>query len=217
MPQNLWVLSVCALCLVRILGELKWQNIGVTIVGVFGGTFDPPHNGHIEVARAVLASGAVDNIIVPVAADPWQKTGLGEITSFDIRFEMAVAAFDGIEGVVVSDIEQSLDGPSYTVDLLDALAGSGDVHKPIIGADAASTLATWHRVDDLIAGWEFIVINRPGHQITVPAELKYESIEMEPVDISSTDIRIAVANHQPIKERVSSAIDGLIQTHELYT
>ena len=94
----------------------------MTITGVFGGTFDPPHNGHLAVAKAVLARSPVDNLVVPVAADPWQKTGLGEITPFRVRYEMTVAAFESVGGVVVSDIEQNLEGPSYTYDLLNALA-----------------------------------------------------------------------------------------------
>ncbi len=206
--QNGWVLDLrCP----------RWHADEVTRIGVFGGTFDPPHNGHIAVVEAVLKSKAVDNIVVPVAAEPWQKTGLGAITPFDIRFEMTVAAFEGMKNVVVSDLERALAGPSYTIDLLNSLASDEVVLKPIIGADAASALATWHRVDDLVAGWEFIVINRPGHQITVPTDLMYQSVEMEPVDISSTDIRIAVVNGKQIDDAVSPAVDSLIQSHSLYT
>ena len=189
----------------------------MTITGVFGGTFDPPHNGHVAVVEAVLAAGVVDRVVVPVAADPWQKTGLGEITPFSIRYEMTVAAFESVDRVTVSNIEQSLEGPSYTYDLLNALAADDIEHKPIIGADAASALATWHRMEDLAQGWEFIVINRPGHQITLPEQVKFQSIVMEPVDISSTDIRLATADGQQVSDRVSPAVESLIVKHGLYT
>ncbi len=168
-------------------------------------------------AKAVLARSPVDNLVVPVAADPWQKTGLGEITPFRVRYEMTVAAFESVGGVVVSDIEQNLEGPSYTYDLLNALAADDIEYKPIIGADAASALATWYRTEDLAKGWEFIVINRPSHKIMMPAQVRFQSVEMEPVDISSTDIRLAVRAGEEISDRVSPAVESLIIKHRLYT
>jgi len=185
--------------------------------GVFGGTFDPPHNGHLAVVKAVLGSDAVDDVLIPVAADPWQKTSLGLITPFSVRYEMTVAAFAGMDNVTVSDVELELQGRSYTIDLLQRVSQPEIIHKPIIGADAASALATWNRIDKLAQGWEFVVINRPGHEITVPDYVRYESIEMEPIDISSTDIRIAVSERRDIDSLVSDSVSGLISAHNLYT
>ena len=107
---------------------------------IFGGSFNPPHLGHTDIARAVMASGLVDRVfVVPCVQHAFNK----ELAPFDHRLEMCFKAFDGLEGVTVSDVEQDLSG--YAFDTLKALATAydEDTWRWVIGADNLSQLHKW--------------------------------------------------------------------------
>src|SRR5437868_10273495 len=117
-------------------------------LGVFGGTFDPVHNGHLAAAVNARRALALDRVLVVPAREPWQKHGR-ELAPADARLAMLEAAMAGIDGVEVSRLELDRPGPTYTADTLEEL----HAHQPaddlflIVGADAASDLATWDRPD----------------------------------------------------------------------
>jgi nicotinate-nucleotide adenylyltransferase len=188
-----------------------------TRVGVLGGTFDPFHNGHLEVAGAVRDSGLVDVVIVVPANDPWQKTC---VATADQRLEMVRLGISGHRGIEVSDVDIRRGGPTYTVDTLADISSThvGDDVTFIVGTDAAAGLPTWHRAEELRMSRSFIVVTRPG---TRPPQLDVEAydlnlLEIRPVDVSSSAIRERVSKGLALTNLVPSAVAEYITDKGLY-
>ncbi len=156
-------------------------------LGLFGGTFDPPHLGHVAALRAASASGRFDRIVVTVAGQPYRK-GL-DVLSAEVRLARAHAAFDDIALVEVSDMEIRRHGPSYTVDTVRELLVNSDAVDLIVGADLASQLNEWHEANELRQLVDVGVVPRPGSSSQPPAGWRHYEIDMQPVDLSSTFIR----------------------------
>ncbi len=158
-------------------------------IGLFGGTFDPPHLGHVAALRAAAATGRFDRIEVTVAGDPYRKTAQRDVRPAPERLALAQAAFGEIPLVEVSDRELRRAGPSYTIDtvrelLLDAL--SVDV---LIGADVAEEIEQWHEARALADLVKVGIFPRPGSPIAFPPHFLCYEITMPPVDLSSTEVR----------------------------
>jgi nicotinate-nucleotide adenylyltransferase len=138
-------------------------------VGLFGGTFDPPHIGHLELARFVRSRVALDQIVlVPAPAPPHKQ---GTIATYLDRLEMTRRLVDGVEGLAVSDVEAQLPAPHYTVQTLrhlrkTTLAGFR-IHL-IIGADSLDELHQWHSYKDLFDLAHLVAVSRPGYQLSSP-------------------------------------------------
>jgi nicotinate-nucleotide adenylyltransferase len=131
---------------------------------VFGGTFDPPHVGHLVAAVNVRHALGLDRVLLVVANVPWQKVGEREITPAEDRLAMVQAAAQGVAGIEASRIEVDRGGPSYTADTLAALR---EQHADpelflIMGSDVAGGLMTWERVDEVRDGCTVVVVDRPG-------------------------------------------------------
>jgi nicotinate-nucleotide adenylyltransferase len=156
-------------------------------LGLFGGTFDPPHLGHAAVLDAALASGWFDEILVTVARDPWQKAA-SEVTPAAERFLWASLAFGDRDGVTVSDRELRRQGPTYTADTVRALLADADVTL-IVGADTATTLPTWHDASWLASAVDVAIVPRSDHHTPAPAPWVSRLLPMASVDLSSTVIR----------------------------
>lgn len=186
--------------------------------GLFGGTFDPPHAGHVAAIHASLADGELDELIVTIAADPWQRDSPPVAPGW-ARLEMARAAFGAIDRVVVSDVELHRDGPTYTIDTVEALLASspGDHVVVILGADAAASLGSWHRFRDLAALVEIAVLPRPGAQISVPEEFSAHTVAMAPVDLSSTAVRLALLGGEDPHGLVPAGVVRSVLAHRLYS
>jgi nicotinate-nucleotide adenylyltransferase len=188
-----------------------------TRVGVLGGTFDPFHNGHAEIARAVRDAGLVDLIVVVPANDPWQKRC---VATANQRLEMVRLGITGREGIQVSDIDIVRGGSTYTVDTLSDIAvlyPDADVSF-IVGSDAAAGLPTWHRADELRASTAFIVVTRPG---ALQPQLDVEGYDLNllvipPVDVSSSAIRERVSKGLALTGMVPSAVAEYIMAQGLY-
>ena len=188
-----------------------------TRVGVLGGTFDPFHNGHAEIARAVRDAGLVDLIVVVPANDPWQKRCVAMANQ---RLEMVRLGITGREGIQVSDIDIVRGGSTYTVDTLSDIAvlyPDADVSF-IVGSDAAAGLPTWHRADELRASTAFIVVTRPG---ALQPQLDVEGYDLNllvipPVDVSSSAIRERVSKGLALTDMVPSAVAEYIMAQGLY-
>jgi len=192
-------------------------------IAFFGGTFDPPHRGHIAIARAAITRLGLDQVLVaPVATQPL-KGGSGH-SSFEDRLAMVRAAVEGIEGAEASSIELDRGGPSYTVETVEelvrlALASGAPPPDPflIVGADVVDTLPTWHRVEDLARLVTLVVVGRPG--VEAPTELdswRLEVVGGTGVDVSSSEVRSLVADGQPIKGLVPGAVEHCIRRRGLY-
>ena len=158
-------------------------------LGLFGGTFDPPHNGHVAALRAAALTGRFDVIEVTVAGDPYRKSAVSQIHSSDVRLAMAAAAFDRLDLVRISDREIFRPGPSYTIDTVLELLDDADHVDVLIGADLAPQLPSWHRAEELRQLVDIGVIPRPGTPLVAPEGWNCYEIAMAPVDLSSTFLR----------------------------
>jgi len=191
-------------------------------LGVFGGTFDPPHIGHLLAAVSARDFLGLDRILMVPNGDPWQKRDRRRITPAEVRLEMVVAATQGVPGVDVSDLEVRRDGPSYAVDTVAALRSThADLDITLIlGRDAAAGLASWHRHHDLLRSVELGIVERPGCRATpgddVVGSTRVSVVGMPRVDVSSSDIRQRVAQGRPIDVMVPPAVVDLISSHGLY-
>ncbi len=190
-------------------------------LGLLGGTFDPPHVGHLAAARAVR--DAVDGIEISlvVANDPWQKSDARQISNAALRLEMTRALVKDEPNISVDDREIRRGGPTYTVDTLLELHAENSQRELflIVGADTASRIHTWHRSQDLIPLSTLIVVNRPGTSINLAPEMSawnHIIVPMMPVDVSSTAIRSAVANGQSVSSMTTAGVAALIADNGLY-
>ena len=127
---------------------------------MFGGTFDPPHVGHLVTAINVRHALDLDVVLLMVANVPWQKLGTRQITPAADRLAMVVAAVDGVAGLQPGDHEIRAGGPSFTADTLATFAE--DDITLVLGADAALGLPTWERVDEVLGRARIAVMDRPG-------------------------------------------------------
>jgi nicotinate-nucleotide adenylyltransferase len=157
--------------------------------GLFGGTFDPPHFGHVAALRAAAATSRFDRIEVTVAGDPYLKSAAGAIRPAAVRLAMARAAFADLPLVVVSDREIVREGPSFTIDTVRELLEEADEVDLIVGADLAVQLDHWHDASTLRTLVRVGVVPRPGSVTVVPEGWSSYEIPMEPVDLSSSFIR----------------------------
>lgn len=189
-------------------------------VGILGGTFDPPHFGHLAAAQFVRSQLGLDEVILMVANDPWQKSGDRDVTPAAIRLEMTRALVDGIEGISVSDQEIVRGGQTFTMDTLEAMIATDPTVELflIVGQDTAVRIPTWHRPDDLLRLSTLVVVNRasePSPQ-SGPDGARVVHVNMPVVDVSSTIIRRTVARGSSISFGTSDEVARIIAEHHLY-
>ncbi|HEX7095384.1 MAG TPA: nicotinate-nucleotide adenylyltransferase [Acidimicrobiales bacterium] len=187
-------------------------------IGVFGGTFDPPHVGHVVAAVNVRAALALDRVLMVPAGVPWQKAHL-RISPAEDRLAMLSAAVDGVDGLEVTTIELERSGESYTADTLDVLARRhpGAQLYLIVGSDIAPTLDTWRRPEALRELATTVVYERPGSGGgRPPAGWPATVVAVPQLDVSSTEIRARVRDGRPIGGLVVPAVDRHIRSRGLY-
>ncbi len=187
-------------------------------VGVLGGTFDPPHIGHLVMATAVLEALDLEVVTLVVAGDPWQKSGSSRVTPAEDRLAMTRAAVEGVEHLEVSDIEIRRGGPTYTVETLQELRADrpeAQLHW-ILGADALSGLSTWHRYKELTDLARLVVVDRPGTPLSVPEGMDVTFVEAPRLDVSSTELRARAADGRSLAFLVPSGAIAVIEERGLY-
>jgi nicotinate-nucleotide adenylyltransferase len=188
-------------------------------IGLFGGTFDPVHVGHLVAALEAREQLRLDRTVLSVAGDPWQKHGT-VVAPAAARLEMVRAAIAGVDGLEVSSIEVDRPGPTYTIDTVEAFAAPGRDLFLIVGADAASRLGTWSRVEDLRAHATLAVVTRAGDGLLLPPELSGWTcleVPMPRIDISSTDLRARIRRGAPVDFFVPPGAVRVIRDRHLYT
>ena len=175
-------------------------------IGLFGGTFDPPHFGHVAALEAAARSGEFDRLVAMVAGDPYLKRAQGSVARASDRLAMARAAFAGLDHVEVSDLEVRRVGPSYTIDTVRALLDEADHVDLIVGADLVGQLESWHEASALRALARVGVVPRPGSATVAPPGWDVYEIEMDPVDLSSTAVRAAGRSVERLKEFIPEQV-----------
>lgn len=178
-------------------------------LGLFGGTFDPPHLGHVAALRAAAQSGRFDRLEVTVAGDPYLKSA--DVLPAALRLAMAHAAFDDLAFVVVSDLEIRREGPSYTIDTVRELLFEAEEVDLIVGADLVSQLDSWHEAALLRRLVAVGVVPRPGTLIVTPDNWRCYEIPMEPVDLSSTYIRAMSPEIKNLREFLPANVIPLFE------
>jgi nicotinate-nucleotide adenylyltransferase len=188
--------------------------------GIMGGTFDPPHLGHIKIAESFLDSGLIDRlIIVPAYVPPHRENGL---SSYSLRLEMTCAAFKNTPVTSVSDIESRLPTPSYTygtVTHLMRLFPKTDFFL-CMGSDSLNEFRTWHKYRDLLDICNLIVAERPGYaRESLPSGFtgKVSFVPHEPVPISATVLREQLQNGEDVGYKVPQDVLKIIHQEGLYS
>jgi nicotinate-nucleotide adenylyltransferase len=194
------------------------MTAGVERLGVFGGTFDPVHVGHVVVAAETRAQLRLDRVLLVVAGDPWQKRGRVVASAGD-RLALVEAAVDDIDGIEASALEVERDAPSITADTLEALRSPHRDLYLVLGADAVANMPTWKRLEDTRDLATIVVVERAGDAHAEPpgAGWRVERVTIPRLDIAATDLRERLAEHRPVDGLVPSAVVREIRSRGLYT
>ena len=187
-------------------------------IGLFGGTFDPIHQGHVEVADAVRTVLDLDRMLVVVANHPWQKQDR-PVTPAEDRFAMVVAALADHPGLEPSRLELDRGGPSYTIDTVRHLLDDepGAELFVVVGADVVAALDTWHEHEQLRERVTLAVVDRPGvDQVRPPAGWRSVRVAVSPVDVSSTELRTILESGGSVAGLVPEAVIRCMSERGLY-
>lgn len=187
-------------------------------IGVFGGTFDPIHLGHIEVAESVRDALGLDRMLLVVAHQPWQKAGQ-PVTPPEDRYAMVAAALADRHGLEASRIELDRGGPSYTIDTVRHLREVDPDCEVvvIVGADVAASLDTWHDHKALQGLVTLAVVDRPGSlPADPPTGWQFVRVPVRPVDVSSTDLRSRLQAGEPVGDVLPDAVIRCATERGLY-
>jgi nicotinate-nucleotide adenylyltransferase len=198
----------------------------VTSILVFGGTFDPVHNGHLAIAdQARVATGAEAVWFVPASLAPLRERP--EATAED-RLELLEAAFDAWagHGLAALDVAIRRGGVSYTAEVMETLRAEHPDQDlaVLIGADAARTIHRWHRADHLLGSERFVIVNRTGPPPLDPAEVdelgfaaaRTTLLTIDSPDISASEVRSRCANGKPLDGLVPDVVASLIAAKGMY-
>ena len=189
-------------------------------LGVFGGTFDPVHVGHLVAAVNVRHALALDRVLLVVAAEPWQKVGTRTISPAADRLALVAAAVGDVDGLEASDLEIVRGGVSYTADTLSELRAThgGDVELfLVVGGDVAAALDTWERIDVVRRMATLVVVNRPGASVArLDSTWRVETVDIPNIEISSSDLRARAADGRPLDYLVPEAAVRCIRERGLY-
>lgn len=193
-------------------------------IGLFGGTFDPPHRGHVAAASSVRATLGLDSVVLMVANDPWHKeTGSQSVSPAGVRLEMTQVAVAGVEGLEAGAEEIVRGGPTYTIDTVVEMLRVRPRTRiwVIVGADSASQISSWRDYRKLAASATMVAVTRPGHPLRDRSGVHWQVVEIEPVDVSSTEIRRRIAAGESgadvaAEGWLSPAVAGIIDREHLY-
>jgi nicotinate-nucleotide adenylyltransferase len=187
-------------------------------IGLFGGTFDPPHVGHLVTAVNVRHALALDAVVLMVANAPWQKQGTRPISAAEDRLAMVEAAVADVDGLVAGDAEIRRGGPSFTADTLANMVECypGADLFTIVGDDAAAGLTSWERHEEVVAQSRLVVVDRPGAPVELPPGFEWLRVEVPRLEVSSTDLRARVLDGRPLDYLVTEPVLDIIAERSLY-
>ena len=192
-------------------------------IGLFGGSFDPPHAAHVALVKAAVSQLALDELRVLPTGHAWHKSRT--LSAAEHRLAMAELAFAGVERVRVDPREILRAGPSYTVDTLREirLEQPGAELFLVIGEDQARSLTTWHDWEEIpklaiICVAARAYSTRAEGQFNAPKAWKsrFCTLQMPLLSVSATDIRSRIASHQGVVPLVGEPVARYIDQHHLY-
>jgi nicotinate-nucleotide adenylyltransferase len=196
------------------------------LIGLFGGTFDPPHIGHLILAAEARAQLGLDRLLWVLTPDPPHKQGL-PVTALEHRLAMVKLAISDENRFELSTVEMDRPGPHYALETIKIIAGqnpsAGLVY--LMGGDSLRDLPTWHRPADLVAALNCIgVMRRPGAPLNLPAleetipglTAKVRYVDAPLLDIAAHEVRQRVAEDRPFRYFLPAAVYDYIVDHNLY-
>jgi nicotinate-nucleotide adenylyltransferase len=196
-------------------------------IGVFGGTFDPVHLGHLILAEQCREQGRLDEVWFVPAPRPPQKDGEA-ITRFDQRVEMLAIAIAGHAAFKISEVEKDRAGPSYTVDTLAELRHRhpDDTFSLLVGGDSLADLPLWRDPAGIVARAGLLVMARPGTPLLTAEELRRKIgtsqevslavVEAPQIDIASRDLRRRVREGRSVRYLTPRGVEAYIHDKGLY-
>jgi nicotinate-nucleotide adenylyltransferase len=193
--------------------------------GIIGGTFDPIHLAHIYIAQTAKEKLNLQKVIFMPAGSPPHKSQM-RITEASVRLKMVKAAIEGIEGFEVSDYEIQKKTKSYTYQTLQYLKSENKQIYFITGADCLINIENWKNPDIILKSCKLVVVTRPGFEIAelekqrAKIQKKYNTeiifLDVEGIDISSTEIRKRVLEQKSIEEFLPKKVINIINEQRLY-
>lgn len=186
-------------------------------IALFGGSFNPPHLGHMLMAQEALHAFDLDEIwFLPVGRPPHKSDE--QLASNDDRLEMLKISIAGQESFHISTIEFEREGRSYTIDTVKLLKAKYPSYHFyfLIGGDMIDYLPKWEKIDELIELMTFIGVKRPGSKAASSYAQHVKQFEMVQVDISSSLIRKRVLEGKPITYMVRDEVERIIRERGLY-
>ena len=198
-------------------------------IGVFGGTFDPVHQGHLILAEQCREQARLDQVWFVPAARPPHKMGQTQ-TPFARRVDMLSLAIAGQAAFRIEEIENEREGPSFMADTLEILHSRHPDHSLhlVIGSDCLPDLARWYDPQRIVKLAGLVVAGRPnwpfwsaeqiGRSIGLPSEfpVQIQDVEMPQFELASRDLRQRIAEGRSIRFLVPRAVECYIETHGLY-
>jgi nicotinate-nucleotide adenylyltransferase len=186
-------------------------------IGLFGGTFDPIHIGHLIVAQDVRERLGLDAVRFVVARRSPHKRG-DDSADPETRFAMVQAAVDGVEGFEARRDELDRSSPSYTVDTLRAWSEQDPETEwvLVIGTDQYAVFETWHEPDEIRRLAELAVMVRPGTDVAPPSAEGLTVVSVRAIELSATDVRERVRAGRSFRFLVTDPVRALIEQHQLY-
>ena len=188
-----------------------------TRIGVLGGTFDPPHVGHLCLAAQALAQLDLDRVLLVVANDPWQKHDGRRISPAEARFAMLAAAIEGRSALEASRLEIERGGESFTIDTVKQLQAPDQEIFLIIGSDLVAQLPTWRSwraLPELVT----LAVGRRGGGAPVQLSPVWNATELRlpALEISSSELRAMAGDDLPLDFLVPDAVISVIERLRLY-
>ncbi len=190
-------------------------------IGIFGGTFDPVHNGHISIANSFLNSGEIDELWVFLNPDPPHKNRAPN-ESYSARFKLLQAAFESFNNVRISDLETTLPKPCYTINTVKKLRNLYPQHALFLcmGKDSYVSFKNWYKWSNILEYCHLLVADRPGvdHSAESGDLLQHTTfVDHEPVKVSSTQIRKNIATGRSIDDLVPKQVASMIERKHFYS
>lgn len=190
----------------------------MTRTGIFGGSFNPIHNGHISLAFQIISRGALDEIWFMVSPQNPLKHRASLVTD-KIRFKMVETALREYPALKACDYELHLPQPSYTWDTLNSMSVDFPNNKLVllIGADNWQCIQQWYKYEDIISNYDIIIYPRRGYCISqseLPKNVSF--IDSDLFDISSTEIRQRIKKKEGIEGLVPPGVERIIKEETLY-